>query len=67
MPVNGWMKKIKYVKLGKNNFYSDHKELKFCVTLKCPLYLHYILHIGKQQKGPRGQCHFTNCSNFCII
>ena len=68
IPVNEWLKKIKYLKLGRYDVYSDYKELKFWVRLKCStLYLPYILHIGKQQKGQRGQPYFTYCSNFCII
>ena len=31
IPVNEWLKKIKYVKLGRNYEYSDYKELKFWV------------------------------------
>ena len=32
-----------FVKLGRNDVYSDYKELKFWVRLKCSLYLRYIL------------------------
>ena len=49
IPVNEWQKKIKNVKVGRNDVYS----IKFWVTLKCfPFvfpHLWYILHIGKAQ------------------
>ena len=56
-------------KLGRNDVYSDYKELKFWVRLKGSLFLRYmyILHIGKHQEDPRGQPRFTNCSNLLII
>ena len=54
---------IKHVKVGRN-VYSDHKELKFWVRLKCSLCLRHILHIGKAQGV---HISFTSCSNFCII
>ena len=38
IPVNKWQKKIKHVELGRNDVYSDHKELKFWVRFKCSLW-----------------------------
>ena len=37
VPVNEWLKKIKYVTLGRNDVYSDYKKLKYWVRLKCSL------------------------------
>ena len=43
--VNEWLKKIKHVTLGRNDVYSDYKELKFLVRLKCSL------HLAERPKG----------------
>ena len=37
IPVNEWQKKIKHVKLGRNDVYSDYKELLFLARLKWSL------------------------------
>ena len=49
-----WLKKIKYVRLGRNDVYSDYKELKFWVGL----YLHISLrsrHIKGEGGGEKGR------------
>ena len=55
IPVNEWLKEIKYVKLGRNDVYSDYKELKFWVTLTKVLIV-FTLHPAhwKAAERPKG-------------
>ena len=61
IPVNEWQKKIKNVKVGRNDVYS----IKFWVRLKCfPFvfpHLWYILHIGKAQGINFSFIQFIDC------